>query len=114
VVVGAGDVIAVDGHVVSGEAMINQANMTGESVAVKKSRGDSVLSGTIVEEGRIRIWAENVGENTSTQRIKHYITASLNERSSKGMACSGLLTRKKNAPCSYELPLACPAVCAVL
>lgn len=85
VVVGAGDVIAVDGHVVSGEAMINQANMTGESVAVKKSRGDSVLSGTIVEEGRIRIWAENVGENTSTQRIKHYITASLNERSSIGM-----------------------------
>ena len=85
VVVGAGDVIAVDGHVVSGEAMINQANMTGESVAVKKSRGDNVLSGTIVEEGRIRIWAENVGENTSTQRIKHYITASLNERSSIGM-----------------------------
>ena len=85
VVVGAGDVIAVDGHIVSGEAMINQANMTGESVAVKKSRGDSVLSGTIVEEGRIRIWAENVGENTSTQRIKHYITASLNERSSIGM-----------------------------
>lgn len=90
VVVGTGDTIAIDGHIISGEAYINQVSMTGESVAVKKSRGDRVLSGTIVEEGRIKIWAEHVGENTATARIKNYITTSLNEKSSIGLKATRL------------------------
>lgn len=90
VVVGAGDTIAIDGHIISGEASVNQVSMTGESEAVKKERGDRVISGTVVEEGRIKIWAEQVGEDTATARIKNYITASLSEKSSVGLKATKL------------------------
>ena len=90
VVVGAGDTIAIDGHIISGEAYVNQVSMTGESIAVRKSRGDRVISGTIVEDGRIKIWAEHVGENTATARIRNYIATSLNEKSSIGLKATKL------------------------
>ncbi len=90
VVVGTGDTIAVDGCIIGGEGYINQVSMTGESLPVKRSRGDRVISGTIVEDGRIKIWAEQVGENTATARIKSYITATLNEKSSIGLKATKL------------------------
>ena len=90
VVVGAGDTIAIDGHIVSGSASVNQVSMTGESEPVKKERGDRVISGTVVEEGRIHIWAESVGEDTATARIKHYIISSLNEKSAIGLRATRL------------------------
>jgi len=55
VIVGSGTVVPVDGTVLGGEATVNQAAMTGESVAVNKARGDAVLSGTVVEEGRLSV-----------------------------------------------------------
>ncbi len=55
VVVRMGNIIPFDGEVVSGESMVNQASMTGESVAVQKSIGMSVFAGTVVEEGEIII-----------------------------------------------------------
>jgi len=82
VVVGAGSTIPIDGHIVSGEASVNQVSMTGEAEPIKKQRGDRVISGTVLEEGRIKIWAEHVGSDTATQRIKHYIENSLSEKSS--------------------------------
>lgn len=93
VVVGAGDTIAIDGHIINGEASVNQVSMTGESEAVKKERGDRVISGTVVEEGRIKIWAEHVGEDTATARIKNYITTSLNEKSSVGLKATKLANK---------------------
>jgi len=93
VVVGAGDTIAIDGHIISGEASVNQVSMTGESEAVKKERGDRVISGTVVEEGRIKIWAEHVGEDTATARIKNYITTSLSEKSSVGLKATKLANK---------------------
>ncbi len=82
VIVGIGNTIPVDGHIIEGVGSINQVSMTGEAEPIIKTRGDRVISGTIVEEGRFRIWAEHVGANTATQRIKHYIENSLNEKSS--------------------------------
>ena len=82
VVVGAGSTIPIDGHIVYGEASVNQVSMTGEAEPVKKQRSDRVISGTVMEEGRIKIWAEHVGSDTATQRIKHYIENSLSEKSS--------------------------------
>lgn len=82
VVVSAGSTVPVDGHIVQGDASVNQVSMTGEAEPIKKQRGDRVISGTVLEEGRIKIWAEHVGANTATQRIKHYIESSLNEKSS--------------------------------
>ena len=55
VVVRLGNIIPFDGEVVSGDAMVNQASMTGESAAVRKSGGMSVFAGTVVEEGELVI-----------------------------------------------------------
>ncbi|WP_394952346.1 heavy metal translocating P-type ATPase [uncultured Helicobacter sp.] len=82
VVVGAGQTILIDGHIVSGEALVNQISMTGEATPVRRARGDRVLSGTIVQEGKIKIWAEGVGEQTATARIKEYIQTTLSQKSS--------------------------------
>ena len=55
VVVRMGNMIPFDGEVSRGEAMVNQASMTGESEAVCKSVGMSVFAGTVIEEGEITI-----------------------------------------------------------
>ncbi len=55
VVVRMGNMIPFDGEVVEGEAMVNQASMTGESVAVCKDPGKSVFAGTVVEDGALTI-----------------------------------------------------------
>lgn len=88
VVVGAGDTIYIDGHIIDGEALINQISMTGEATPASKSRGDRVLSGTIVQEGKIKIWAEAVGDDTATNRIKSYIQSTLDERSNQELSAS--------------------------
>ena len=90
VVVNAGDKIAVDGYVLDGVADVNQVSMTGEAEPVKKSRGDKVMSGTVLEEGRLKIWAESIGDETSTSRIKQYIQASLDEKSKIGLKATKL------------------------
>ena len=90
VVVGAGDTVAIDGHIMDGSASVNQVSMTGESEPVKKERGDRVISGTVVEEGRIKIWAEQVGNDTATARIKNYIATSLSEKSEIGLKATKL------------------------
>lgn len=88
VVVGAGQTIVIDGHIVSGEALVNQISMTGEATPVRRTRGDRVLSGTIVQEGKIKIWAESVGEQTATARIKDYIQTTLSQKSSIQLSAS--------------------------
>ena len=93
VVVGAGNTIPIDGHIVDGSGSVNQVSMTGEAQPVVKYRGDRVISGTIVEEGRFKIWAEHVGANTATQRIKHYIENSLNEKSSVQLKANKLANK---------------------
>ncbi len=81
VIVGAGATIPVDGTVLGGEALINEASMTGESLPVNRARGDTVLSGTVVEEGRLRIYAEHVGRKTAVARIADYVEQSLDAKS---------------------------------
>ena len=88
VVVGAGQTILIDGHIVSGEALVNQISMTGEATPVHRARGDRVLSGTIVQEGKIKIWAESVGEQTATARIREYIQTTLSQKSSIQLSAS--------------------------
>ncbi|PPB67495.1 heavy metal translocating P-type ATPase [Campylobacter hyointestinalis] len=93
VVVSTGESIAIDGYIVEGSASINQVSMTGEAQPVKKERGDLVMSGTIVEEGRIKIWAELIGDETTTNRIKKYIQSSLNEKSNIGLKATKLANK---------------------
>ena len=53
VVVRTGNMIPLDGVVASGEAMVNQASITGEPLAVRKKEGGTVFAGTVVEEGEL-------------------------------------------------------------
>ena len=55
VIVRLGSIIPFDGTVVKGDAMVNQASMTGEAACVHKSEGASVYAGTVLEEGEITI-----------------------------------------------------------
>ncbi len=64
-----GNVIPLDGVVVSGEAMVNQASMTGESVPVKKENGMYVYAGTAIEEGGITLCVKKTAGSTRFERI---------------------------------------------
>ncbi len=64
-----GNVIPLDGVVVSGEAMVNQASMTGESVPVKKENGMYVYAGTVIEEGEITLCVKKTAGSTRFERI---------------------------------------------
>ena len=64
IVVHMGNVVPFDGTVVDGEAMINQASLTGESAPVRKTAGNTVFAGTVVEEGELK-QAERAGMKKS-------------------------------------------------
>lgn len=76
VVVRTGAAIPVDGTVVSGEASVNQASMTGEPLGVLRSEGASVFAGTVVEEGEIVIRPTGVGDGTRLNKIIKFIEES--------------------------------------
>ncbi|MDR2945216.1 MAG: heavy metal translocating P-type ATPase [Candidatus Adiutrix sp.] len=76
VVVRSGGLIPVDGIVERGEAMVNQASMTGEPLAVRRVSGGAVFAGTSVEEGELVIRASRVGGETRVNSIIRYIEES--------------------------------------
>ena len=69
VVVRMGNVIPFDGVVSGGEAMVNQAAMTGEAVPVKKTAESYVYAGTVVEEGELIICVKAVSRATRFEKI---------------------------------------------
>lgn len=69
VVVRVGTTIPFDGVVSKGEAMVNQASMTGESVPVRKIKGVTVYAGTVVEEGQLTILVKAIGGNSRFEKI---------------------------------------------
>lgn len=69
VVVRMGNVIPFDGVVSRGEAMVNQASMTGEAVPVKKTEESYVYAGTVVEEGELIICVKAVSRATRFEKI---------------------------------------------
>ncbi len=73
VAVRTGSVIPVDGTVLSGEALVNQATITGEPLAVEKRTGASVFAGTVVQEGEIFVQVRATGNQTKVQNILHMI-----------------------------------------
>lgn len=69
IVVHAGTMVPFDGVVLEGEAMLNQASMTGESVPVRKIPEDYVYAGTVMEEGELVIRVEAAGGSTRFEKI---------------------------------------------
>ena len=64
-----GDVIPVDGKVVDGEGMVNEASMTGEPLAVHKTNGKTVHAGTVMEEGNIVVEVYSMNKETRLNKI---------------------------------------------
>ncbi|GGH23967.1 heavy metal translocating P-type ATPase [Mucilaginibacter phyllosphaerae] len=64
-----GDQIPVDGEVISGDALVNEAMITGESMPVAKTKYGSVIGGTILQQGNLRIMATKVGSNSTLSQI---------------------------------------------
>ncbi len=69
VIVRSGEKIPVDGPIISGNASINEAAITGESVPAAKSLDDTVFSGTLVDYGYIEVIAKKIGDDTAFARI---------------------------------------------
>ena len=69
VVVHMGNVIPFDGEVLDGDAMVNQASLSGESVPVQRTVGNTVFAGTVVEEGEITIRVKEVEGNNRFDQI---------------------------------------------
>lgn len=82
VVVHMGNVIPFDGDVVGGEAMVNQASLTGESNPVRKAEGGYAYAGTVVEEGEITIRAREVNGSSKYEKIMTMIEESEKLKSS--------------------------------
>ena len=79
VIVNVGDRIPIDGLILRGTASVNQSSVTGEAEPVRKEVMDRVVSGSIVEEGRLIIEACHVGAETTTARISSFIEAAIEE-----------------------------------
>ena len=82
VIVRTGSMIPLDGKVIAGDAMVNQASMTGESVPVHKSEGAYVYAGTVVEDGESTVQVENTAGSGRYDRIVKMIEESEQMKSS--------------------------------
>lgn len=77
-----GEVVPFDGEVADGEAMINQASMTGEAVPVRKIKGNYVYAGTVVEEGEIGVIVKETSGSGKFDKIVDMIEESEKLKSS--------------------------------
>ncbi len=75
-----GEQILLDGVVIEGEALVNESIVTGESIPVKKGKGDEVISGSLVEKGYIVTRVEKSFESSYLSQIKRLIEESLHEK----------------------------------
>lgn len=73
VIVKTGERIPVDGSVIDGEAAVNQAPITGESMPVVKFKGDEVFSGSLSEMGHLKILTTKIGGDTTLSRMVHLV-----------------------------------------
>ena len=82
VVVRSGNMIPLDGTVLEGEAMVNQAALTGEAMPVRKAEGSTLYAGTVVEEGECIFIAKSEGGSNRYDKIVSMIEESEKLKSS--------------------------------
>ncbi len=96
VVVRSGNMIPLDGTVLEGEAMVNQAALTGESMPVRKASGATVYAGTVVEEGECVLVAKAEGGANRYDKIVAMIEES--EKLKSGTENRALLLADRLVP----------------
>ena len=104
VICGTGEMIPIDGIVIRGEASVNQSSITGESMPVHVSPDSEVISGSVIEEGRISIKALQVGSETGMARISRFLENSLRMKSPSQTYSAQLAD--KLVPITFALGLA--------
>ena len=80
VAVYAGERLAIDGKVLSGEGAVNEAPITGESMPVSRRAGETVFAGTVLLSGALRIQVEKVGAETAVGRLIQRVEEALELR----------------------------------
>lgn len=93
VIVGAGEVIPVDGVVTDGMATVDQHLLTGEARPVEKGAGDPAFAGTVVLSGRLEIGVEQAGEQTTIARIGQILNATTEYKSTAQLRAERLAQR---------------------
>lgn len=69
ILIQSGEKVAIDGEIISGQASINEATITGESVPARKKTKDTVFSGTLIDNGYIEVEAKKIGDDTAFAKI---------------------------------------------
>lgn len=77
-----GDQVPVDGHILNGQGYVNEAAITGESELVLKKAGDTVYSGTMLEDGDLTIATDKVGDMTTFGKIIELVEEAQDSKSS--------------------------------
>ncbi len=93
-----GEGVPVDGVIVSGQTSINQAVMTGESLPVDKTVGDSVSSGTVNQLGIFEMEATKVGEDSSIQRMIRLVQSADADAARPGLIFQRVFNQAGNRP----------------
>lgn len=75
-----GDTIPVDGKIISGNGLVNQSAITGESLPVTKAIGDTVISATYNENGTFTFQATKVGKDTTLSQIVELVNQASNSK----------------------------------
>lgn len=81
VVVRGGEQIPIDGLVLLGQAIVNQAPITGESLPVEKNTGDEAFAGTLIERGYLEVTVQRTGAQTALGRIIHLVEEAETQKS---------------------------------
>src|SRR5262245_18069978 len=82
VIVKPGEAVPVDGVVLSGESLVDQSHLTGESVPVSKAAGDKVFAGTMNQQGAIEVRTTRAAGDTTLARIVELVQQAQQAKSS--------------------------------
>ena len=93
IVIRTGNLIPLDGRVLSGEAMVNQASMTGEALPVRKTTGSYVYAGTVLESGQCVVEVDKALGSGRYDRIVHMIEDSEKLKSASETKASAIADR---------------------
>ena len=90
IIVRTGNMIPLDGLVVSGDAMVNQSSITGEPLSVHKSEGAPVFAGTVMDEGQLVIQVTKV--SGSGQYDRRFRIIKIKYRNTNIQSCRSLIS----------------------